>query len=228
MFHTAHVVAVRLPVSIPMVAKDVRHFQHRLHDAGSGRRDHLQIEPIERANGLGEDIGCHLRIERGGGQVIMPQQNLNDTQISAALQEVGGKAVPKRMHRHVLGETGCLARSVTRHCEHFWIDMTARITTGKQPNTRAGPQPIGAQNLQQLFRQHGLALFAALPVLDPDQHALAVDVAGLEGYGFGQPQPGCIGCGQGDTAFEPWHGFEEANHLLPAEHYRQLAWVAGA
>src|SRR5207237_604391 len=45
--------------------------------------------------------------------------------------------------------------------------------------------PPGAQQREQLRRQHGMAVFAALALLDPQQHALGVDVADLECDDFG-------------------------------------------
>jgi len=40
------------------------------------------------------------------------------------------------------------------------------------------PEP---QQFQQLRRQHGIAVLASLALLDPNQHARAVDIADLEG-----------------------------------------------
>ena len=49
---------------------------------------------------------------------------------------------------------------------------------GDTPSRRPGP-PV-AQQLEQLRRQHGVAILATLALLDPQQHALGVDIAGLE------------------------------------------------
>jgi hypothetical protein len=44
------------------------------------------------------DVGVNL----GGREILMPQQPLQGHQISAALQQVGGKGVPQHMGRHAL------------------------------------------------------------------------------------------------------------------------------
>ena len=45
------------------------------------------------------------------------------------------------------------------------------------PFALAPPEP---QQLEQLRREHGVAVLASLALFDADQHALAVDVVGLE------------------------------------------------
>src|SRR5215469_8382992 len=60
------------------------------------------------------------------------------------------------------------------------------FATGKQPSPRqqhaqvSALPPPGAQQLEQLRRQHGVAVLAALSLLDAQQHALGVDIANLE------------------------------------------------
>ena len=74
-----------------------------------------------------------------------------------------------------------------------------RVAAGKQPAPRqhqaAAPPlaPPGAQQFEQLRRQHGVAVLAALALLDAQQHALGIDVADLERHDFGDAQPGAVG-----------------------------------
>jgi hypothetical protein len=98
-----------------------------------------------------------------------------------------------------------------------------RIAPRKQPGTRAHDAPVRPQDVQQLHRQHGITLAAALAARDPNHHALAVDVAHLKGDDFGQPQACRIGRGQRRASFEPGNRFEETHHFLAAEHHRQPA-----
>ena len=80
-------------------------------------------------------------------------------------------------------------------------------------------------------RQHDIAVLAALAVLavlDPDDHAAAVDVANLEGGHLAHPQPRAISCCQSRAVAQPRHRLQEADNLLAAEHHRQLLRLLGA
>jgi hypothetical protein len=49
------------------------------------------------------------------------------------------------------------------------------------------------QQLRQLWRQHGVAVYASFALLDPQQHALGVDVADLKRHHLGDAKPGAVG-----------------------------------
>jgi hypothetical protein len=50
---------------------------------------------------------------------------------------------------------------------------------GKEPDLRARRPPPVAQQFEQLRRQHHVAIPLPLALLDPERHALAVDVGHL-------------------------------------------------
>ena len=72
-------------------------------------------------------------------------------------------------------------------------------------------------------RQHDVSVLAALALLDPDHHALAVDIGNLERNHFGGAQSCPIGNTQRRFVFEPRRGIEEARYLLRTQHDRELA-----
>jgi hypothetical protein len=63
-------------------------------------------------------------------------------------------------------------------------------------------------------------------LLDPQQHALGVDVADLEGDDFRDAQPGAIGGGEGRLVLRPRRRLEQQRDLLDAEHVGQAAGLA--
>ncbi len=77
-----------------------------------------------------------------------------------------------------------------------WVD---RVLPGEQPAAvehlalRMGHAPPGAQALQQHRREHGVAILAALALLDAQRHALAVDVADLQADHLAGAQARAIG-----------------------------------
>ena len=91
-----------------------------------------------------------------------------------------------------------------------------------QPCGRATLPPV-AQQLEQLRRQHRVAVLAALALLDPDQHALAVDVGDLQRDDLGDAQARAIGDAQRRLVLEARRRLEQARDLLRAQHDRQLA-----
>jgi len=98
-------------------------------------------------------------------------------------------------------------------------DMAAGNQAREEPLARGpGAPPVVAQDLQQPWREHDVAVLAALALLDADDHALAVDVGRAQADGFGDAQAGGVAAGQdgvvsgaGDTA-EEVHGFPGAGY----------------
>jgi hypothetical protein len=97
--------------------------------------------------------------------------------VGAGFEQMGGEAVPQGMHRHRLGDFGPPRRDPAGFLQRGDADWLARLSAGKQPSGRPRQAPIGAQDLQQLRRQHDVTVLAALAVLDPDQHPATVDRA---------------------------------------------------
>src|SRR5271157_3781226 len=59
--------------------------------------------------------------------------------------------------------------------------------------------------------------------LDPERHALTVDVGHLEVRDLGHAQARAIGDAERGLVLEAGRGFEEARHLFLAQHDRRLA-----
>jgi hypothetical protein len=97
---------VTLAVGAAVAAEHVRHLQGGPHAGGrsTGRHD-LQDEPIERTDGSADHVVRHLGVAGGGREIVVPQQHLDDADISARFQQVGGEAVPQGVHSHPLAGT---------------------------------------------------------------------------------------------------------------------------
>jgi len=85
--------------------------------------------------------------------------------------------------------------------------------------------PPLAQQGQQICREHGIAIPAALATLDPEQHAFAVDVADLERCNLSHAQAGTIGDRKGRLMLEAGGRVEQPRDLVPAQHDGQVAWM---
>jgi hypothetical protein len=77
--------------------------------------------------------------------------------------------------------------------------------------------PPQSQQFEQLGREHGIAVPAALALFDADQHALAVNVVDLEMGDLRHPQARTIGDAQRGLVFDTRRRFEQAGCLLNAQ-----------
>ena len=70
-------------------------------------------------------------------------------------------------------------------------DVLMGTPGGKQPGTtEAEGAEVGAKNFEQTGGKHGVTVFAALAMLDAQEHALTVDIGRFEGDGFGDAKTG--------------------------------------
>jgi hypothetical protein len=102
------------------------------------------------------------------------------------------------------------------------------LAAGKQPLSGTGTLPIVPEDVEELGRQHYIAVPAAFALFDPDDHALAVDGAGLEADRFGNPQTGRVTDGQDHPVLQVVDGAEETRDLFLAQHdWKLLRLTAG-
>src|SRR3954471_10582872 len=166
-------------------------------------------DPVERAHDGADCAGGDAGIERGGVELGMAEQDLDDANVDVLLQEMRGEAVAQRVRRHPLLDPGGLGRRVDGAVHLTGRQRCDRIATREQPALRQHQAltlsfpPPGAQELEQVRGQHGVAVLAALALLDADQHARAVDVAHLERHDLGDAQSGAIGGAQCGLVLRP-------------------------
>src|SRR5215467_13813489 len=211
-----------------MAAEDIRDLQSRARHprrALAGRPDllELQCDMLQRAHQMLDRPGGHPRIERRRIELGVTEQNLDHADVDVLLQEMGGEAVPQRVERYALVDLGYLSCCMASAIELAHREMVDPVLSGKQPSLRPCCPPPGAQQFEQMRREHHVAVFVALALLHTDEHALAVDVADLERNHFGSPQARPIGHAQRRLVLEPRRRIEQPRYLLWTEHHRQLA-----
>ena len=224
----AHVAGIGFTPSGPVVAEDVRNLQRW---TGHERRAlcgrlvllGLQAETLQRAHDRADGVGGDVRIERRRFDLRMSEQNLNHSDVGVLLQKMGGKTVPQRVRRHALGDLrhiGCrMAGPVELACRH----RLQRIAAWEQPSLWPRNAPPVAQQFEQHGGEHRVTIPAALALLDPQHHALAVDVGHLQRGNLGYAQARTIGGAERGLVLDAGGGLQKARHLLGAQHHRQLA-----
>jgi hypothetical protein len=97
---------------------------------------------------------------------------LDDTDVGVLFQQMRGEAVPQRVWRHSLLDPGGLGGGMDGAAELAGRQRFDRVAARKQPAPRqqqTAPPPLpppGAQQFEQLRRQHRVAVLAPLAALD--------------------------------------------------------------
>jgi len=164
----------------------------------------------------------------------MAEQGLDDADIDTVLQQVGGKAVPQGVRSDPLGDVGCLGGFDDDAVKLAGADRQHGASAREEPaigvqHTLLPPRaPPVAQQHEQALWQHGVAIAPALAAFDPEQHALAVDIAHLERRDLADAQASATGDRQGGLVLETGGCIEKPLHLALGQHHRDLAGMRGA
>ena len=224
--HAAEMTVVGGTISRAMAAEYIRYLQVGTHGRGSGARHHLEGQAVERALRLRDHRCRDLRIASCGREVVVPQQHLNDADVDAVLEQVGGKAMAQRVHADALDEAGGLGRGPAGSMKHLDVDRLV-ASPREQPRLGTSKSPIGPQDLEELRRKHDRAILGALAVADLDQLTITVDISDLQADRLRRAKSGGISGRQCGARLERRHGFQEPDHLFGAQNIRQLARCPG-
>ncbi len=132
----------------------------------------------------------------------MSEQELDGPNVSAPFQQMDGKGVPQRV--------GCDGLLQARHTASLLTALTNGIPGNgltdhfpwEQPSGRPYYLPIGPQDFKQLAREHDIAVFLPLALLDAQSHALAVDVADFQMSCLGDPEASSVDGAEEGALFE--------------------------
>src|SRR6202795_454916 len=150
-------------------------------------------ELLGGTGGSGDLSRRNRRVARGGLDVVVTQQYLNDPRIDALTTgaaaavtlspdktsicsllaaQTGGETVAQGMRGDPFGQRGQLPGLAAGSLERARARMTRGVPGGEQPIACGAPSAeVEAQNLQQPGRQHGVTVFTAFAQFDAQQHA---------------------------------------------------------
>ena len=92
---------------------------------------------------------------------------------------------------------------------------------GKEIGLRPHPAVVLTQGREERGTEGDLAIAAALALLDPEHHALAIDVADLQLTHLAATQAGAVERQQQRAVIEILRARDEALHLVGTEHDRE-------
>src|SRR5258708_36067868 len=122
----------------------------------SGRRCRLHIQKFEWALDFPDGVDCHPCVAGGGCNVTMAEQILDHVNVDALFQEMGGEAMPQRVHGDRFieprGLNGAMADALqlARRNPPSWVSW-------EQPVLRTLTLPVIAKDAEQLLGQHDIA-----------------------------------------------------------------------
>ena len=99
---------------------------------------------------------------------------------------------------------------------------------GEEPLLRPHNPPVVAQRIEQLGREHDVAVLAALALGHPDHHPPLIERAGLQANGFGDAQAGGVAARQERSVFDIVDATEKMEDLRSAENDRQRLRLLGS
>jgi hypothetical protein len=116
---------------------------------------------LQRADDLLDRLGGDAGIKRRGIELGVPEQHLDHSDIDVLLEQVGGEAVPQGVERYALVDLGPMGCGMTGAIELARRHRLHAVAPWKQPAPRSCRPPPGAQQFEQVWRQHHIAVFAA-------------------------------------------------------------------
>ena len=157
----------------------------------------------------------------------MAEQHLDHADIHLLLEQVRGKTVPQGMQRDAFVDTrreGSLVHgAVELTCGQGLDGVQAREQPAAVEHLAlgSGDPPPSAQALEHHRGEHGVAILAALALLDPQRHARTIDVTDLQRGDFAGAKPGAVGNREGRLMLEVLGRRDQRTDFLSAQDDRQ-------
>ena len=98
---------------------------------------------------------------------------------------------------------------------------------GKSQSVGLSDLPVFAEHGEQSWREHHVAVLAALGLSDADDHAPAVDVGDPKADDLGEPQSGGVGGHEDGAVLEAGDAREELRDFVEAEDDGELLGLLG-
>ena len=140
----------------------------------------------------------------------MAKQQLDGAQIGAGLEQMDGKGVAQGVRRDRLGDVGLEPHGSAGVLHGGGGDRLTGQIAGEQPLLRPNGAVVVSEDVQQLGREHHVAVLPPLALLDADGHALAVDRGRRQADRLGNPQTRRVADGQDHAVLEALDSVEES------------------
>jgi len=226
--------AMGTPVGLPVKAKEVSDFpvgsfrrsRRATHSGrhGDGLLSLLRedwLEQIQKVCAGVELLAGQLEVANGRADRLVAHEHLDRSDIDAGLEQVGREAMAKGVNASCFLDAGFDLGRFVDLADGLSADVAVRMGAGKHPDGRPLDLPVGAQLMQQPFRENGVSVLFPFALVDTNHHAIAVDIAHFQAYQFGAPEARGIGCHQQHAMLRVRRDGEKLFDLVGAEDLRQ-------
>src|SRR6185437_13527298 len=152
-----------------VAAEDIRGLQRRTRQERRALRGrpHRRDKMLERARDLAERLEGDAGIERRRVELLMSEQHLDHANVGLLLEQMRGKAMPQRVQGYRLVDLGHQRRGMAGAVELACRERVDPVLPGKQPALWPRFLPPGPQQIEEIPREHDIAVLVALALLDP-------------------------------------------------------------
>jgi hypothetical protein len=151
----------------------------------------------------------------------MTEQQLNSTHIRTSFKQMDGEGVAQRMRCDRLSQARTTMSYATGQTNSVAGQRPTWDLPWEQPSHGFHQPPVAAQRVQQFGREHDVAIFLTLSLLDADDHPLPINCSRSWVEGFGYPQAGGIAGGQDRAMFDAIDMAQKQQHVFRTENNRQ-------
>ena len=141
-------------------------------------------QEVERAVECRQILSGDPEVPRGSVEGPRTQEHLDGPDIDPRFEQVGRKTVAQRMNTMAVRDPSTLLRMIGDLLRRAEGQRPLGIASRKQPEGWPVQVPVGAQFGQQVGGEEGIAILAALPLLDAEQHALTFAIRELQPHDF--------------------------------------------
>ncbi|XXZ00716.1 hypothetical protein WME73_35765 [Sorangium sp. So ce302] len=153
----------------------------------------------------------------------MAEQGLDDADVGAELEQVGGEAVPQHVRGDALVQLAAPRRLAQRVAHRLVRDDRALLATREQLRSSGSLRPpVDAQRGQHGGAEHHVPITPELAIADVDEVALAVDVLDPQRADLIDPQTGAVRRQDDRALLDRADRVEQRLDLGAAEDRRQL------
>jgi len=156
------------------------------------------------------------------------RQKLDFAEVGSGFEQMDGVGVAQGVRARPFLQTSPLAGVGHGLADGIPAQRFAGRLPGKQPVPRSHLPPITAQQFQQLRRQLDVAVLPPLALLDPNHHALAVDIGGAQMNGLTHARPGTVHRAEDDVVRKGRSGLQQPQDLFRAENHGQPGFRLGS
>src|ERR1700722_13982898 len=122
---------------------------------------------------------------------------------------------------------GTLMRLLARRLDGKPADVAADWIAREEPPFGLVYWPPGAEDVEELWREHDIAIFLSFTLSDSDDHALTVDIGDLQADRLRDAQSRSVTGRQNGAMFEIPHARKKTQDLIRPQATRQLLRLLG-